>query len=438
MGGPSAVHRRRRRLVFAVIAVAVGLMTAACSTSSSTSSSSSPAASATSAPASQGSASATASSAGPINIGLAALVIPGVYDAQTQYLAGIKAAEGYVNAHGGWDGRSVNVQECTTSGTPAADASCYRQFISAHVMAVIGLTSTNSVWLPQLAKAGIPDFVLQQTQAEEKSPWEMTWTPSPIELFTVAAKYACVHGLKSVSLLTTQLPSAQVAEAAYSNSIYSACGIHVNAVYAPLGAPDLSPYVEKAVSSKPQLLVMVGLQATAAAVASAIHTSGYPMSQVLGVPNGSTGWQTNPDSYGWLLLTEAGYPIPQETNPDIQTFLQAMAKYSPGSDPTQNLSMTGFQNIYTIWEIGKAIGFSKLTGQAIYQYMNTVAPGHLAIFAERTEVIPAGLPGVKNPYVQVERWTGSQLVHLGWLSGDWGCTSAASCASLTPPAGSLG
>jgi hypothetical protein len=34
-----------------------------------------------------------------------------------------------------------------------------------------------------------------------------------------------------------------------------------------------------------------------------------------------------------------------------------------------------FQSILLIWGTGKAIGFDRLSGQALYDYVNNVAPG---------------------------------------------------------------
>jgi hypothetical protein len=90
-----------------------------------------------------------------------------------------------------------------------------------------------------------------------------------------------------------------------------------------------------------------------------------------------------------------------------------------------------------IWGTGKAVGFDKLTGQSIYDYMNNVAPGKLKVFAGyKTVTIPTGYVGVKSPFQHIEQWTGSQFTDKGWYGGDWECTSATTCASLTPPAGS--
>jgi ABC-type branched-subunit amino acid transport system substrate-binding protein len=413
--------RRARRRPLAVVACLAALTAAGCSSSS-------------------GPAATTGSSSdGPIVIGLGALVIPGEYDASAPMQAGIKAAEGYINAHGGWGGRKVQVVTCTSPGDASSDLACYRQMISDHATAMMGLMSYNAEYLPLLAKAGIPDFVFTTSEAEEKSPWEMQITPSNIEAYAVSAKFACAKGDKNVSVLNQDLPSARANEAIWADGIFQACGIKVNNAYIPLGTADPAPYIQKAISNNPQLLIIPGTTIPEGTLLDAIHSAGFPIDRVIGVPDGNPGWLSAPNTAGIMMLVPGGYAVPQDTSPAIQTFMQALQKYSPGANPLEDsLPLSAFQNTYAIWQAGQAVGFKNLNGTTLYQYMNGKAPGHLQIYASHTVVVPPGLPGVKEPYTDILQWTGSKLTDLGWWAGDWTCNSAASCASTTPPAGSKG
>jgi len=393
------------------------LMLAACSANASSSSSSS-------------------SSAGPIKIGLGSVVIPGVYDSQVQFLAGIKAAEGYIKERGGWGGRTVQLVQCQSPGDPASDLKCYHDFVGSQTVAVMGLLENSPTYLQLLVKAHIPALMLASTPSEAQSSWEMS-LPGIIESYTAAAHYACAKGLKHVAVFQQDLPTARVSEAAFAQGIFSKCGIQVNNVYMPLGTADPAPYIQKAVAGNPQLLFMSGQAAPITTFLNAFSTAGFPIDRVLTAPTSAPGWLSNPKAKGILLMARSGYPAPQSTDPDMQTFLKYMKKYSPGADPAASLSLPAFEYMLMIWETGKAIGFSKLTGQAIHDYMNNVAPGHLKVFAGDGNVaIPAGWAGVKSPYQRILQWTGSEFADKGWWAGDWTCNSASTCTSLTPPPGS--
>jgi branched-chain amino acid transport system substrate-binding protein len=379
------------------------------------------------------------SGAGPVVIGLGETVIPGVYDSSGPMQAGVAAAEGYIDAHGGWGGRSVDLVTCTSPGDPTSDGECYQKVIAAHATAMLGLMSYNAEYLPLLAKAGIPDFVFTDSQQEEQSSWEVQTSPSGAEAYTVGARYACAKGYTNVSVLNEDLPTSRLDEAVFAAGIFRACGIRVNNVYRPLTTADPSPYIQKAIGTHPQLLIIPGLTVPELTLVAAIRAAGYPVGRVIGVTDATSGWLSDPATAGILIMSPGTYPVPQNSDPAAQVFLQAMKKYSPGTNVLlDNLPQTLFQMVMAIWEAGKAIGFAHLNGTTLHKYMNSQAPGHLQIFGSHVVVLPPGLPGVKEPYTEIFQWTGRKLVDLGWYAGDWGCTSQATCASTTPPAGSTG
>ena len=434
-----SLRSSRRRQVLVSMTAAAAFLLAACSSASTSTTSADPAStssSSASAPASSTSTS-SASSAGPIKIGLGSTVIPGVYDAQTQYLAGITAAEGYINTHGGWGGRTVQLVQCQSPGDPASDLKCYHSVIGSQPVAMMGLLENSETYLPLLVKAHIPSFMFAGSASEEQSPWSMG-LGGVLESYTSAAKYACAKGYKNVTVFQQDVPSSRDSEAAFAAGIFSACKIQVNNVYMPLGTADPAPYIQKAVAGNPQLLFMSGQAAPITTFLSEFTAAHFPIDKVLTVPTSAPGWLSNSASNGLLIMGgQAGYPAPQSTDADNKTFLQYMTKYSPGADPTAALTLPAFQDMLTIWEVGKAIGFNNLTGQAVYNYMNNVAPGHLNIFDTHGDVvIPPVWVGVKDPYEHIVQWTGSQFTDDGWWGGDWTCTSASTCASVTPPAGS--
>jgi ABC-type branched-subunit amino acid transport system substrate-binding protein len=428
--------RRRRSVLATSLIAAATVALAGCGSSSSSSShaaasstaSASPAAASTSTTAASTSTTA-ASTSGPIVIGAGATVIPGVYDSSAQMDPGFTAALGYINAHGGWGGRTVKVIKCSSPGDPASDTKCIHQFISAHAVATVGLLGANgTIGLPLYSKAGVADFSVSTTALENASPWETSLTTGTIGTFTLPARYACAKGYKTVSVLHDDSAQQKTAQAAFANAIYTKCGITVNQVTVPQGAPDLAPYLTKAVSTHPQLLVALPT-VPGATLVSDIAAAGYPMSQTIMTPQASGNFYSTPALAGALI--EGGQiPISQNPNPDIQTFLKSMSKYSPGTDPLGQLTLEGYQAIITIWQASKAVGFSKVTGTALKNYMNTKAPGTMTIFAGTPVTTVPGQPGAKEAYMLITRVaSGPKVQSLGWWPALSGCTSQADCAS---------
>src|SRR5258708_30950524 len=171
----------RKRQVLMLMAAFAAFLLAACSSAATSSSGT-------------GAATGSSSSSGPMKIGLGSTVIPGVYDAQTQYTAGIQAAEGYINAHGGWGGRTVQLVQCQSPGDPASDLKCYHSIVGSQPVAMMGLLENSATYLPLLAQAHIPSFMFAGSAPEEQSPWSMG-LGGIIETYTAAAKYACPKGL---------------------------------------------------------------------------------------------------------------------------------------------------------------------------------------------------------------------------------------------------
>jgi len=72
---------------------------------------------------------------------------------KSQFLAGIKAAEGYIKERGGWGGRTVQLVQCQSPGDPASDLKCYHDFIGSQTVAAMGLLEKQPDYLPLLVKA---------------------------------------------------------------------------------------------------------------------------------------------------------------------------------------------------------------------------------------------------------------------------------------------
>jgi ABC-type branched-subunit amino acid transport system substrate-binding protein len=418
------------RLLLAAAAVVVAGVVAACGSSSNSGSNSASNSLSNSSSKAGGS---TAGSGAPIKIGVGVTVVPGVYDAQTMYAAGDKAALAYINAHGGWGGRKVELVTCISPGDPASDTACYRKFQSNGVIAVMGiLANSGTVGVKLMTAARIPAFMVGGF-GDDGSPWSNEVTGSVTSAYAVPARYACAKGYKRVSILYQDIATHTQALSSYAATTFKKCGISVNEVAVPETAADPSPYVAKATSTHPQLLVPV-VPMPATTVVNAITTAGFPMSKVLMSPVLSQGFFSSPKSSGVMFESGWGIPVTQNSDSDVQTFLQYMRSDSPGTDPLTQLAVPAFQELTTIWQAAKAVGFSKVTGTAIHDYMLNEAAGRVRVLAGQPVTKVAGEPGVRQPWAQLYRWTGGKLVDLGWWYGYSACTSQQDCqkGSIAP------
>lgn len=376
-----------------------------------------------------GAAKTASKASGPITIGVGTLVIPGVYDANAQYAPGITAALGYIKAHGGWGGRKVNLIKCQSPADPASDTKCYNQFISGHATAMVGtLLNAATVGLPALAKAKIPSFSVPLALADDQSPWEEDTGEGVLASYAAPARYMCAKGYKRVSLVRFDAATEAQAEKEGADPIFSHCGMSVNTVLIPEGTADPAPYIQKAISNNPQFLYFKA-PLPAETVVSDLLTAGFPVSRVMLLPAAAnSAFFRDPRAVGITILQGYDFPLANNRNRDVHAYLGAMKKYSPHADPLAGLTMPAFQQIMTIWEVSKAIGFKRVTGAAIQKYMRTKAVGRLQLFGARAVSLVHGLPGNKQPFIHFYRLTPELLVNLGWWQGETICSSRASCA----------
>jgi hypothetical protein len=271
---------------------------------------------------------------------------------------------------------------------------------------------------------------------DDASPWGNGVTGSTTAAYTTPARYACAEGYKSVSVMYEEVGTHVAALGKYPATIFKSCGISANEVAVPQTAADPAPYIAKALTTHPQLLIVVDA-IPANTLVNAIASAHYPMSKVLMSAAVTSPLFSNPQANGLMFESGWAFPVPSDSNPDAQTYLHYMKQYSPSADPLGQLSLPAFQELTTIWQAAKAVGFSHVTGAALEHYMNTGAGGHLKVFAGQTVTLVPGDPGVKQPYAQLVRvTTHGNLDQLGWWLGYTACTSKQDCLKGQLPASS--
>jgi ABC-type branched-subunit amino acid transport system substrate-binding protein len=383
-----------------------------------------------------GATSGAAASAPELKIGIATTVVPGSYDAKTMFEVGVKAAEGYIEENGGWGGRKVSLSWCVSPGDPASDTKCYRQFVSDEVDVAMGVLANHAtVGLPMLSDAGIPSFMTPTSPKDDESEWQHSLTGGAATAEGAIARYLCAQGAKKVSVIIDDAPFAKAGLAKYAESTYEACGIALTTVASPYGTPDPAPYIQKAIAGTPDALVVASVS-PATATLKAVTGAKFPISKTIMVANAGKDFYTDPMAEGVSIVSSTRIPLDTTKNQDAQTYLQMVEKYAKGGDPLLQFAAPAYQQLTTIWQAAKAIGFDKADGASIQEYMANEAAGKLRVLmALPIEKVPE-LPGVHTTTGMVSKITAPGTIEeLGWYEQGT-CNSAEECKEGVLPADS--
>lgn len=175
----------------------------------------------------------------------------------TPALNAFKADIVAANAHGGIHGHPINLIVCDAQSNENAAAGCGQQAASDHAIAVVDDSGEEDTMFPYLQTAHIPTF--------DNGGLPLTWT-SPVSFIINADFLAVTAG--AVALLSKAGCTSFVTVGSEYNSVTNGAidkqsaaaakqfGIEdKGSVYAPLTAPDMSPYVTEALNKAPDCIV---------------------------------------------------------------------------------------------------------------------------------------------------------------------------------------
>jgi branched-chain amino acid transport system substrate-binding protein len=396
---------RTLRLIAAVGGTA--LLAAACASSGSTAG---------------GSVAAAKLTGAPVKIGIVLDVgAPG--NDHPQGMAAAEAAASYVNAHGGFVGnRPVQVVTCNAMSTPIASKQCAQEFVSDKVIAVGGVSiDFPTSGLPVLQAAGIPFVGLGIAAQDFSNPISYPIFGTTAAGYPAEVKYFVKQGVKSVAIITIDVPQAiAVAELGVTKPL-AAVGIKAVTIPAAAGAADMTPYVEQALKADPQVLIMLQDEDDDIRVAQAAAQLGY------------TG-EFSPAGYGPTYDQELSPAAVKKSeivasanfatdNPQQQIFVSALNEYQHGT-PLDEYSADSFSEVLTLQTICKSLGAAKCTAAGV---LGTVkAPHNVPVFMGKaldvsTPVTFAGVAThVYNPWVRIDALSPNGTytdIGGGWIEG---------------------
>jgi branched-chain amino acid transport system substrate-binding protein len=274
-----------------------------------------------------------------------------------------KAAVDYVNEYrGGLDGHPIKVDWCATDGTPSGSASCAKQLIADHPVAIIGASDLASAdTLPAYAKAhlaylGGMDF----TPVESTAPNSIIFNDTAQMGNVLAGEYAVQHlGGKKVAVIAFGNTQGEFsASVLWQPGIKKAGGTYTLFPVPPTSATVTST-VEEAVTSGAQV---IGLEdpGQCLALLQALKEAGW------------TGKVISIDTCSAPVTVKAAagaangmywfqpFQLASTGTADAKLASAILTKYAPASIPVDSPALTELSTVMDIWNAFHTTAPSKL------------------------------------------------------------------------------
>jgi branched-chain amino acid transport system substrate-binding protein len=245
-----------------------------------------------------------------------------------EVLSGGQAAAAAINASGGINGHPIQILSCNDQSNPNEATKCADQAASDHVSAVTGFFLFGSNTYAPLAAAKIP--VLDIYPVSPQSGTEPD--AFPIDAGSFSGWHGIATQLVKTGSKNVALIQCATAACAYSGDIVAAGvkgvgGTITSTVNAPIGAPDFSSYVQKALSSgSPQALVFVGISTDTAKLLLAVQQANF---------SGPVGTSSNAVTPSLLKSPGTGHLLIVSdvaiVDPETKQFEADMKQYEPSA-----------------------------------------------------------------------------------------------------------
>jgi ABC-type branched-subunit amino acid transport system substrate-binding protein len=185
--------------------------------------------------------------------------------ASPELVDGATAGVQQVNSTGGVNGRQLQLVTCKTGDDPNKADDCARQAVSDKVSAIVGELTLQKGHEKILEQAHIPMIgsVTSGTDLTEPAQFPITGSTA-VEIPALANAFAAL-GKTKISLARIQIDGGE-AFAGFANAGLKAKGLKVvNDVPVPIGAPDMSSYVQQVLAhgTNAVMVILPGADSTA-------------------------------------------------------------------------------------------------------------------------------------------------------------------------------
>jgi ABC-type branched-subunit amino acid transport system substrate-binding protein len=363
----------------------------------------------------------------PVTIALVTIDVPGS-DLLTGYNAGAQVAAKVINAHGGFGGRKAVVFACNSQLQASVATTCAHQALKRHPVAMFGCEPAwGQTGLPIFAAAKVPSFNCMNTTTDFHHPWSFGLQAGGFGLQGAMARYLCTRpDVKNVVMMALDIPVYRGTATQGTGKPLAACHKTAHYVFFPFNTADVSPYVDKVASFKPDFVMLFPLAgAGAIPIYRSLKQHGIPASKTIIVESNLT-----PATFKAAgALMEGAYGAQQhaswddKTNASVAAYLKATK--SASVDPRDSNVETGYANVLFYFNVARKIGFAKFTPSALAAFMRDRKNAGFSIPLSRSMSIPGpkGYPQQRQPYAQIVQWKNGKLnvikvgTDKGWVNG---------------------
>ncbi len=377
---------------------------AGCGSSSSTSTASKSNAT-SSAAASSGSSSTAAATKAPVTLLTVAPLVSGV-DIYTGMVQGAQVAAARLNAAGGIDGRKVVIIPCNDMLSTAVDVECAHSALGKSPTAMIGCATTwGASGLQVFAAAKVPSLNCLNTPQDFTNPWSFGINPGSgpgVNASTI--RYLCTQSsVHTIEMITYQSPAQETALPAELNPIAAGCHKTMAYTYYPVTAIDMTPFVIKALSEKPNWVIISAAGADAVSIIKSLHTQAFSSDDISIVDTAFTPQvvATLGSILNGVVSMAQFASYGDVSNPEVVTYRNAFA--GTGISPNNPIVEWGYQYVMFVDAAAKAIGTS-FSPATLGHFMNTTTNFPIPLSRTLVNPGPSGKPQQKEPYGQLLRY----------------------------------
>ena len=250
-----------------------------------------------------------------------------------------KATFAYLDGYGGIGGRPVKVSTCETHGDPGGATTCANQMIQDGVVAVIiGQSAVVSNVYTPLHDAHMPTFLYGVFDQKILSDTGSTFAlGNPFAaLADLPTAVAAANNIKNVAVAVIDVPAATSFWEQEGPANFKKSGLTLDLVRIPIGAADVTPQMQRIVSSGKKTLVhIIGADSTCIAVLNGLKAVGFtgPVTLVQQCVDDATR-KAVPASVLNGINMSATSPVGDPNDPGLQLYQQKIAPQVSGqADP---------------------------------------------------------------------------------------------------------
>lgn len=320
----------------------------------------------------------------PVKIGF---IYPGstpIGDNQDE-LAMAKATADYVNDHlGGIAGRPLELVTCGDNTTPAGATDCANQMLAAKVPVVLEPEPAQPVPIVNLlTPAKVPFMVWAGADTSVLTSADVSTVGNPLTLLAAPVKLAKDDGKKKIAMVYTDVPAAAELPL-LAKPLYKKEGIGLLTTAVPLGAADVTPQIQAALSSGADEFLVIGDDTLCVNSLSALKTLGY-QGKVVSNDNCLKSSAAKTLSGGFNGLVIAGTQATSNTNAEVALFHTVAATYAPQiQNPDSGTVPAHYASVLAFARAMKGLTADQLTSGGIADQLLTMSPQTMPLLAGAT------------------------------------------------------